>query len=81
MKGADLSRSGTWVCSFLLASVMCQHLRQVYYQKKSLATLDCFAPYLINVATKEYCSICLETGFISEEFCLKILVLDAAAEQ
>ena len=36
-------------------------------------------PYLVNVATKEYCSIYLEMGFKSEEFCLKILVLVAAA--
>ena len=37
-------------------------------RKKSLATPDCFDPYLVNVATKEYCSICLKTAFISEEF-------------
>ena len=36
---------------------------------KGLATAGCFAPYLVNVATKEYCSICLETAFlIFEEF-------------
>ena len=29
----------------------------------------------------EYCSICLETGFISEEFCAKLLVVGAAAEE
>ena len=53
----------------------------LYYRKKSLATPDCFAPYLVNVATQEYCCICLETGLISEEFCVKILVVVAAAEE
>ena len=48
--------------------------------KKSLATPDCFAPYLENVATKEYFYKCLETGFIFEEFCVKILMLVAIAE-
>ena len=33
---------------------------------------------MANVATKEYCSICLETAFISE---VKILVVVAAAEK
>ena len=47
---------------------------------KSSATLDCFAPYLVNVATKEYCSIYLETAFISKEFGMKILMVVAAAE-
>ena len=42
---------------------------------------DCFAPHLVNVATKEYCSTCLETAFISEEFCLKILVVVDAFEE
>ena len=50
-------------------------------RKKSLATLNCFDPYLVNVATKEYCSICLETAFISEEFVMKILMDFAAAEE
>ena len=48
--------------------------------EKSLATLDCFGPYLVNVATKEYCSICLETVFISKEFGMKLLMVVAAAE-
>ena len=30
---------------------------------------------MVTVSTKEYCSICLETGFISEDFCVKILVV------
>ena len=48
------------------------------YNRKSLATPDCFAPYLVNVTTKEYCShgsICLETTFISEEFGMKMRLL------
>ena len=40
----------------------------IIQSEKSLATPDCFAPYLVNVVTKEYCSICLETAFLSEEF-------------
>ena len=40
-------------------------------------TPDCFAPYLVNIGTKEYCSICLETAFISEEFGMKILMVAA----
>ena len=43
-------------------------ITELYNRKKSLATLDCFAPYLVNVAIKGYCSICLETAFISKEF-------------
>ena len=56
-------------------------ITELYNRKKSLATPDCFAPYLVNVATKEYCSICLETAFISEEFGTKILMVVAAAEE
>ena len=44
------------------------------YNRKSLATPDCFAPYLVNVTTKEYCShgsIHLETAFISDELGMK----------
>ena len=48
---------------------------------KSLATPDCFAPYLVNIATKEYCSICLETAFISEEFDIIFLMVVVAAEE
>ena len=43
------------------------------------ATLDCFAPTVAT--TKEYCSICLETAFISKEFGMKILMVVAAAEE
>ena len=56
-------------------------ITELYNRKKSLFTLDCFYPYLVNVATKEYCSTCLETAFISEEFGMKILMLVAAAEE
>ena len=52
----------------------------IYYRKKSCDS-GLFAPYLLNVATKEYCSIYLEMGFISEEFCVKILVAIVAAEK
>ena len=41
----------------------------IIQSEKSLATLDCFAPTVAT--TKEYCSICLETAFISEEFGMK----------
>ena len=53
----------------------------IIQSEKSLATPDCFDPYFVHVATKEYCSICLETAFISEEFGLKILMVVAAAEE
>ena len=56
-------------------------ITELYNRKKSLATPDCFAPYLVNVATKEYCSIYLETAFISEESGTKILMVVAAAEE
>ena len=41
--------------------------------EKSLATPNCFAPCWVNVATKKHC--------ISEEFCMKISVVVAAAEE
>ena len=53
----------------------------IIQSEKSLATPDCFDPYLVNVATKEFCSICFETAFISEEFARKILMVVAAAEE
>ena len=49
---------------------------RIYYRKKIF-----FATNLVNVATKEYCSICLKTALISEEYCEKIFVVDAAAEE
>ena len=36
---------------------------------------------MVNVATKQYCSICLEMEFIGEEFCMKIVGVVAAAEE
>ena len=51
------------------------------YRKKSLATPDCFTTYSVNVESMESCSICLETTFISEEFCMKMCVLVATAEE
>ena len=56
-------------------------ITELYNSKKSLTTPDYFAPYLVNVATKEYYSICLETAFISEEFGMKILMVVTAAEE
>ena len=56
-------------------------ITELYTRKKSLATPDCFDPYLVNVATKEYCSICLETAFISEKFGMKIVMVAATAEE
>ena len=53
----------------------------IIQSEKSLATPDCFAPYLVNVTIKEYCSICLETAFLSEEFGMKILMMVTAAEE
>ena len=43
----------------------------VCYRKKRLATPDCFSPYLVNIASMESCSVCLETALTSEEFCMK----------
>ena len=51
----------------------------IIQSEKSRATPDCFDPYLVNVATKEYCSTCLETA--SEEFGMKILMVVATAEE
>ena len=34
----------------------------------------------MNVERKEHCSICLETAFTAEEFCMKSLAVVAAAE-
>ena len=53
----------------------------IIQSEKSLATPDYFDPYLVIVATKEYCSICLETAIISEEFGMKILMVVAAVEE
>ena len=53
----------------------------IIQSEESLATPNCFDPYLVNVETKEYCSICLETAFISEEFGMNILMVVAAAEE
>ena len=54
-------------------------ITELYNRKKSLATLDSFAPTVAT--TKEYSSICLETAFISEEIGMKILMVVAAAEE
>ena len=52
----------------------------MYYRKKSCNS-GLFSPSMVNVATKEYCSICLETQYISEEICIKVLVVVAVAEE
>ena len=60
---------GIWLYQFLIiAYLFTLRLRTVW-------------PYLVNVANKEYCSICLETVFISEECCINILVVVVAAEE
>ena len=66
--------------SLLLKDLISDFNIYMYANGKSLATPDCFAPYLVNVTTNEYCSIYLETAFISEELCMNILVVIAAAE-
>ena len=48
---------------------------------KSLATPDHFPPYGVNVESMEYCSVYLETAFISEEFCMNIFVVAEDAEE
>ena len=57
------------------------HLGSRPVWKKIIVTPDCFAPYFVSVVTKKYWSICLETGFISEELSMKNLVVVAAAEE
>ena len=52
-------------------------ITELYNWKRGLATPDCFAPYLVNVASKEF----LEMAFISKEFGMKILMVVAAAEE
>ena len=49
--------------------------------EKSLATSDRFPIYLVNAASMESCSICSETGFISEQLCVKTFVAVAGAEE
>ena len=45
-------------------------------------TPDCFfLPYLVNVESMESCSVCLETTFISEEFCMKFFLAVKDAEE
>ena len=74
------------VCVSLSPSLSLSHMKRevgIYASEesnynnwiKSLATPDCLASYLVNVASKEYCSICLETALISEEFGIKTLLI------
>ena len=48
---------------------------------KSLATLDCFPIYLVKAESMDSSSICSETGFISEQLCMKTFVVVADAEE
>ena len=57
-----------------------KHIYHILSEKR-IATPDCLVPYLVNVATKEYCSMYLETALISEEICMEILVVFVAAEK
>ena len=55
---------------------VCLYIYIYILSETSLATPDCSALYyLVNVETMEYCSICLETAFITEEFCVNVLVV------
>ena len=40
-----------------------------------------FPIYLVNAESKESCSICSETGFISEQLCMKTFVVLVDAEE
>ena len=42
---------------------------------KGLTTPDCFALYLVKVATKEYCSICLKTAFYLKNLAVAVTSL------
>ena len=55
--------------------------QKIYYQKKSLATPNYFPIYLVNAESMESCFVCSETGFISEQLCMKTLVVVADAEE
>ena len=54
---------------------------QIILWEKSLATLDCFQIYLVNAESMEFCFVCLETGFISEQLCMKTFVVVADTEE
>ena len=53
----------------------------IHYRKKSLATPDYCPIYRVSAESLESCSVCFETGFISEQFCMKTFVLVADAEE
>ena len=67
LDGLQIQASGTY---YLFAQVhvngRTDARRYTILSEKCIATPNCFAPYLVNVATMEYCYICLETGFISK---------------
>ena len=49
--------------------------------EKSRATPNCFPIYLVNAENMESCSIGSETGFISEQLCMKTFMVAAASEE
>ena len=62
---------------FLLSTAnLISILEIIYFRKKGLRLR-----IVLPVATKVYCPMCLETAFISEELCMKLLVIVAAAEE
>ena len=58
--------------STLVCALLGSTFKVFIYYRKNIATPDCFAPYLVNVPTKEDCSICLETAIISKELRVKV---------
>ena len=71
-----------WMQYFLKVDSIWTILENIYYtiRKTNIAIPDCFIPYLINVERMTYCSIRLETTFISEELCMKYFVVVADTE-
>ena len=71
-----------WIPSFMDSPILTNWKGpfplKVHYtlSEKSLATLDCFSHYLVNVERLDVCSKYLETTFISEEFGIKSVVAD-----
>ena len=67
---------------YIWIAIILKQNKYVYIlSEKSIATPNCFDLYLVDVATKEYCPICSETAFISEELRVKIFVVVATAEE
>ena len=49
--------------------------------EKSLAIPDCFPIYLLNAEIMESCTVCSETGFKSNQLCMKTFVVVIDAEE